>query len=482
MIGGKRIFTNTAFMISSSLINLGISIITTALIARALGPELYGKYSFGLTFIFFFSVLANFGIETLFVRESARDKENISRMFMDIMHLKCFLALLTIVVVAVSANLLNYPKSTIHVIYILSIGLFFQILYMTLMSVYRSLEKMLVVAIFSVIFRVITALMIVGAIYLDIGLMGIVWTFSVGNVLVFLGSYVYFYNDVGIFHLRLNPRNWVILISRGFPFYASALLTMVYTKINVLMLSKMEGELEIGYYMAAATLVETLYFIPDAVGISLFPAFSRIYGHSIEALKKTYAKMVKYIMLITAAVCVGCFLVGGKILLLIYGEAFHGAVPILTILIIYWALMFFDNMMSNLLFSINKEKVQVKVMGFACAVNILLNIILIREYGFIGSAYAIVITEGFVVVIIGGLLWLNSLRYYPDWTILRLAGVLMVMVLTVRALGNFNIALEIIGGAISYVIFLFALKVFDDEDLVYIRSIIQRGATNVPRY
>jgi len=138
--------------------------------------------------------------------------------------------------------------------------------------------------------------------------------------------------------------------------------------------------------------------------------------------------------------------------------------------------------MSNLLFSINKEKVQVKVMGFACAVNILLNIILIREYGFIGSAYAIVITEGFVVVIIGGLLWLNSLRYYPDWTILRLAGVLMVMVLTVRALGNFNIALEIIGGAISYVIFLFALKVFDDEDLVYIRSIIQRGATNVPRY
>jgi len=55
-------------------------------------------------------------------------------------------------------------------------------------------------------------------------------------------------------------------------------------------------------------------------------------------------------------------------------------------------------------------------------------------------------------------------------------------VLTVRALGNFNIALEIIGGAISYVIFLFALKVFDDEDLVYIRSIIQRGATNVPRY
>lgn len=479
MIGGRKIFSNTVFMITASLINLGISIITTAMIARALGPELYGKYTFGLTFIFFFSVLANFGIETLFVRESAREKENISRMIMDIMHLKCILAFLTIVVVVVSANLLNYPKSTIHVIYIFSIGLFFQILYMTLMSVYRSLEKMLVVAIFSVIFRVITALMIVGAIYLDIGMMGIVWTFTIGNALVFLGSYVYFYNDIGILHFRLNPRNWVLLISRGFPFYASALLTMVYTRINVLLLSKMEGELEIGYYMAAATLVETLYFIPDAVGISLFPAFSRIYGHSIEALKKTYAKMMKYILLITTAVCVGCFLVGGKILLLIYGDAFHRSVPILTILIIYWALMFFNNIMSNLLFSINKEKVQVKIMGFACVLNILLNIILIREYGFIGSAYAIAITEGFVVVIIIGLLWLNCLRYYPDWTILRLAGVLIMMVLTVRTLGNFNIVIEIAGGAISYVIFLFVMKVFDDEDLLYIKSIINRGATNV---
>jgi O-antigen/teichoic acid export membrane protein len=443
-----------------------------------LQPELYGKYIFGLSYIFFFSVLANFGIESLFVREVARDKGNILRMFMDIMHLKCLLALLTVGVIVVSVNLLNYPESTIYVIYILSLGLFFQVLYMSLMSVYRSLENMVIIAMFSVVLRVITALMIVGAIYLDIGLMGIVWTFTIGNAFAFLGSYVYFYKDIGILHLRLNPRNWVVFISRGFPFYASALLTMVYTKINVLMLSKMQGELEIGYYMAAGTLVETLYFIPDAVGTSIFPAFSRIYGLSIEALKRTYARMMKYVILITVAVCVGCFLVGGKILLLIYGDAFLSSVPILNVLILFWTLMFFNNIMSNLLFSINKEKAQVKIMGLACVVNILLNIILIRKYGFIGSAYAIAITEGMVVIIMGGQLWLNSLRYVPDWTILRLAGALILMVLTVRALDNFNVAIEIVTGALSYLISLFMLKVFDAEDLVYIKSLIKRESTN----
>jgi len=164
MISGKRIFTNTALLVISSLINLCISLMITALIARTLGPELYGKYTFGLTYILLFSILSNFGIETLFVREAARNKNNIMTMFMDIMHLKCILALFTIIVIAVSVNILNYQASTVNVIYILSIGMFFQIMYMTLMSVYKSVEKMSVVAFFSVFFRITTALMVVGSV------------------------------------------------------------------------------------------------------------------------------------------------------------------------------------------------------------------------------------------------------------------------------------------------------------------------------
>ena len=478
MIGGKKIFTNTVLLIISSLINLGISLVTTALIARTLGPELYGKYTFGLTYIFLFSVLANFGIETLFVRESARDKENIPRMIMDVMHLKCILAFLTVGVIVVSVNLLNYPERTIYVIYVLCIGLFFQILYMALMSVYRSREKMSAVAVFSVIFRLTTGVMIVGSIYLGMGLMGIVWTFTIGNALVFVGAYIFFYKHYQILHFRINPRNWAAFISGGFLFYISALLSMVYYKINVLMLSKMEGELEIGYYMAAATLIETLYFIPEAVNNSLFPAFSRIYGFSMEALQRLYAKMVKYLVLITVAVCVGCLLVGDKILLLIYGDAYLKSLPTLRVLIFFWAFMFFSSMLSILLFSIKKEKTQVKIMGLSCVVNIVLSLMLIEEYGFIGGAYALIITEGMAVFLMAGLLWKNNLIYVPDWSIARLGFSLIMMVVTVRALNYFNIAIEIIGGAVSYVSFLFILKVFDSEDIVYLKSLIRRKENN----
>jgi O-antigen/teichoic acid export membrane protein len=241
----------------------------------------------------------------------------------------------------------------------------------------------------------------------------------------------------------------------------------------------MENELEIGYFMAAVALVETLYFIPDAIGIAVFPAFSRIYGYSIDALRKTYERMIKYVIIISAAVCVGCILVGGNILLLIYGNEFEYSIEVLNVFIFYWAFMFFDNIMSNLLFSINKENVQVKIMGLACIINVVLNIVLIEQYGYIGSAYAILATEGTIVVIMAGLLWSNSLKYTPDWSILRLTGVIALMIVVVRMLNNYNIVIAILGGAISYVSFLFILRVFDNDDIMYMKSIIRRGAHNV---
>lgn len=475
MIGGKKILTNSSVLILSSLINLVLSFITTSLIARSLGPELYGKYTFGLSFIMLCSVLANFGIESLFIREAARNKENINKMFMDVFHLKCILAFLTSVITVIVVNFLDYPDSTVHVVYILSIGLFFQIISSSVLCVYKSMEKMVVVAFFSIIFRVITAILIIICIYLDLGIMGPVATFSFGNILVFIGSYIVFYRDFRLLNFRLNPYGWAKIISKGGPFFISALLTMIYSKANLLLLSKIQGELEIGLYMAAWTLVESLYFIPEAVTTSLFPAFSRIYNSSTTYLEKVYSKMIKYIIMISVAVCGGSLLVGHEILLLIFGESFLEAVAALYVLIFVWMFSFLSNMMSYLLFSIKQEKAQMKVMGFACITNILLNLLLIPKYSFIGSAFALVITEGLVVLIMGGILWKNNLKYIPDWTILRLIGVLIIMVLTVQALSGYNVLIEISAGAFSYIVSLFILKAFDADDIATMKLLIKRN-------
>ena len=474
MIGGKRIFKNTVFLMLSSVVSLGISLVTTSLIARNIGPELYGKYTFGLSYILLFSVLANFGLESLFIREAARDRKNISEMIFDILHLKVVLALFAIGAIIVSINIFHYPKSTINIVYILCIGLFFQILSNSVLAVYRSLERMGIIACFGLGFRVISAIIVIASIYFKVGLVGIVSAFSIGNAAVFFVSIMLFYKEFRLMTLKVNPRKWVELARRGMPFYISALLTMVYFKINVVMLSKMRGELEVGFYMAAATLVESLFFIPEAFNTSIFPAFSRIYGISFDALKRTYEKTIKYIILVTAAMCVGTILLGKEIILLIYGEKFISSVSALSILVFFWAFYFFSYTMSMLLFSIKKERVQMEVMGFACLLNIFLNFILIPTYGFIGSAYAAVITEGCAASLMGLALWRNKLPYKPGVGILRLGVVLSGMVVTVILLEHMGVALSILGGGISYFVLLYVAGVFDEEDLNAMKSLLRK--------
>lgn len=475
-IGAKRIATNAFLLSLSSVMNLVISLVTTSLIAKSFGPEQYGKYTFGLAYIMVFTVLANFGIESLFVREAARDPTNVHELVMDVFHLKLILALLTVVTVVVSVNLLNYPETTVHVIYVLSVGLFFQIMSSSLLAVYRSQERMAVIALFNVVFRLVTAVFIVASVFSGIGLMGVVASYSVGCFVVFVGNVAIFRRDFGDFQWKLHPSAWRDLITRGRAFYLSALFGTVYLRLNLFILSKMETEVNLGYYMAAWTLVETLYVFPEAVTGALFPAFSRLYGSSIEALEKVYVKMVKYILIISAAGCAGCIMVGDEVLLLIFGEKFNNSVPILNVLIFVWAIGFLSNMMGWLLYAIKKEATHVKVMGIGCVFNFLLNLILIDRFGYIGSAFAMIFAESFLVISMALVLWNVNLRIRFDWKWLRLAAALASMVLTVKVLMSFNVVVQVAGGAATYLLTLYLCGVLDRDEVSVLRSLVQRRA------
>jgi O-antigen/teichoic acid export membrane protein len=475
MNSGKKILANTLVLILVSLFNIVISIFTTSIIAKSIGPELYGRYTFGLSYILFYSVLSNLGIESLFIREAARDQKNIN-LIKDILPLKFLLSILNIAVIVLSVHLLGYPAETIQVIYVLCIGLFFQVLYECLLSVYRSLEKMYVIGLASMAFRSLSALIIVFAVYSGIGFWGIVSAFSLGNAFVFLGLLLFSYKSLGISGLRFRTETWLALIKQGFPFYASALLTMVYSRINILMLSKLTSELEVGLYMAAVTLVEGLYFIPTAFTTSIFPAFSRMHGGSADLFKSTYEKTTKFLIILTVGVSVGTILVAEKVILLIFGAEFIRSADVLKIFIFFWVFTFFSQTQSTILFSIRKEAAQVKVMAWACLVNIGFNFVLIKSYGIIGAAYSVVITEALVVTVINVLLWRFDVKYIPDPRIFGLVLSVAAMIVTVNFLLEIHLFAAILGGAASYPVLLFFFGVFDSEDKLYIKSLMKKRA------
>lgn len=438
---------------------------TTALIARAIGPELYGRYTFGLTYILVFSVFSNFGIESLFIREASREKAKVS-LINDILPIKVVLSCVTVLAVIVSAQVLEYPSSTKEVIYILCVGLFFQVLYECLMSVYKALEEMYIVALFSILFRIVSAGAIIVSIVSGLGFFGIVSAFAIGNASVFAMALWIHARRWGLGAIRVNARTWISLVVQGYPFFLSALLSMLYGKINVLLLSKMVPETDLGYFMAAANLVDNLFIIPTAFNMTIFPVFSRIYGTSSEALRETYGKMVRYMLILTLGVSAGTVLVGEHVITLLYGDQFVGATYVLQILIFYWALAFFSNVQSSLLFSIHQERIQAKIMMVAFVLSITLNAILIYLYGIIGAACAAVATEAIVVALIAAALWKVNYRWPFESKTMMLVFNVLAMAVIVRLLLPVNLGLAVSMGALTYLLLLFPVGLVDHEDKI----------------
>jgi O-antigen/teichoic acid export membrane protein len=219
-----------------------------------------------------------------------------------------------------------------------------------------------------------------------------------------------------------------------------------------------------------------------AFNTTIFPAFSRMHGTSPEALRQSYGKIVRYLVVVTLGVSAGTMLVGEEVIRLLYGEQFGSAAPILAILILYWALAFFSNVLSSLLFSIHQERAQARIMVVAAVLSIVLNAILIMYSGISGAAVAAVVTEVAVVVLMAAVLWKAEFPWPLSAKFVKLTVNVIAMVIIVQMLLPVNLVLAIMVGAGTYLLLMFPIGLVDEEDKALVYSWIQKRFARLRLY
>ncbi|NIS38808.1 oligosaccharide flippase family protein, partial [Candidatus Saccharibacteria bacterium] len=74
MTFGERIVKNSAVLTASHVLSKLINLALVLILTRLLGSDGFGIYSFSLAFVMLFMVFTHLGINTLLIREIARDK------------------------------------------------------------------------------------------------------------------------------------------------------------------------------------------------------------------------------------------------------------------------------------------------------------------------------------------------------------------------------------------------------------------------
>jgi len=483
----QRIAKNTAVLLISRITSYVLNFLFFMYTARYLGTEGFGILSFALAFTGIFGIFIDFGLGQLTIREVARDKSLTSKYLVNISAMKVILAVIIFGLIALVINLLGYPEQTIKVVYLLSFSVIFNAFTQVFNSVFQGFEKMEYVSLGQILNSILMLSGVIFAIKQGVGVVGFTSPFLIASIVVLGYSLIVlkwkFVNTTLIeapWKIGIDWNFWKSTIKEALPFGLTGIFITIYYYIDTVMLSLMvpNANAVIGWYNAAYRLILVLISIPSLYVTAIYPVMSKFFKSSEKSLKFIFERSIKYMLLISIPIVIGTTLLADRIILLIFGSEYVPSIIALQILI--WSFLFasIGGVFGYLLNSINRQATLTKIVGCGMALNIMLNMLFIPNYSYIGASIATDITRFFVIsaefIILSKIGFNLPNRVFLTWVLKAIASSL-IMAGFIIFFKNINLLLLIVISMLLYFIGLYLMKEFDEKDLSLVRRLIYGG-------
>ncbi|AUB56464.1 polysaccharide biosynthesis protein [Methanobacterium sp. MZ-A1] len=478
MSAARRVAKNTTVLILSNILSYAITFITTVYIARYLGVEGWGIISIALSITGIFGVLTDLGLSSLTVREVARNKSFVDKYLANTIILKIFLGFITFGVIALVSHLAGYSLEVRTVTYIITasviLGAFTNVFY----SIFQAYEKMEYQSLATIISNVIMLILTLTVIYLGLGVVGYATVYVIVGIAGFIYIFLIYIKKYSLPKFGIDVDFWKEILKESLPFAISGVFVTIYFWIDSFMLSVMVGNDAVGIYNAAYRLIFVLLFIPTLFVTALFPVMSCHFESAKELLKLEYEKSFKYLFIVAIFIFVYGLAFANEIILIIFGQKFYLAITALQTLIWVVPIIFLTSLFGNIMNAINKQRLVTIVAASNAVFNVVLNLILIPKYSFIGASIATVLTEllGFI------LMFYYISKYHFRVSIKN--SIILPVVNGALVLGliyyfkTFNWIIAGFIGVLFYLVLLYAMKIIDKDDIKLLKEILPIGDKN----
>jgi O-antigen/teichoic acid export membrane protein len=475
----RRIAKNTTLLILSSAANLVLGFFYAAYSARYLGAEGYGTIAYALALTSILGVLADLGLGQLAIREISRDRSLTDKYVFNAIAIKLILVPITLVLIAIAANLLGKGDSTaISIVYILALSTGISAFASIFSATFQAFEKMEYSSLGNVLNGAIMLSGALLAIHLGLSAAGFAYVYLLTSLIALIYSLAVY--GVKFFRSRaaLDFGSWGFLLSESMPFGLAALFVSIFSWVSSVMLSYTIGNEAVGWYNAAYRLIIILAIVPNMVSMSLFPVMCRFYTTSKSMFEFTQQRSFRYMTFLGLPIGVGTTLIADKIIYTIFGPAYANSVIALQILVWASVLVFTSSSFSRLLSTSNMQMTVTKVMAICAVESILLNLLLIPRFSYVGACIAAVAAEATSLILtvtaaskIGYFLSRSDLVF-----IIKLLVANVIMGIYVFYLHDLNLFLIIVSSAILYFVVSYSIKVFDKHDIELFKNVFQKRA------
>jgi len=408
--GVRRYGINTAWLFTEQVLRLIAGFFVGVWVARYLGPEKFGVFSYSLAFVSLFGGIAKLGLDGIVVRDLVKEPEKREVYLGTSFWLKLFGGIITFLIITIILVIQSFLTShfspltsylsplTSHLftetnIYILIIafGIIFQSFEVidfyyqaTVQAKYISIRRIIQLILSSIIkiFLVLTGADLIW--FVLVSLFDII-SLSIMGWLIYRSQGLP--NFVRYFDIEIGKK----LIKDSWPLLLSSIAISIYMRIDQVMIKNMLGDREVGLYSAAMKLVEVWYFIPMIITQSVFPAIVSKYNDKTEFYRRLVilSAVMGYLgLFISIVLSLSSYL----IIKILYGEKFLDAASILSILSFIIFISFWMSGVSRRQ-AIDMQKLALFATILSAMSNVILNFIFIPIYGAKGAAIVSVLNQ-----------------------------------------------------------------------------------------
>lgn len=489
----RKILTNTIAQIAGKVVNALLSILTIKIITNYLSLSGYGEYTTIYEFLAFFGIASDLGLFTIAVREMTKDESKIPRIIGNVLTLRTFLAVSTMIVAIASVWFIPKYQGT-HIpfgVAIASLTVLIAILTGTLSSVLQVHLKMEKASWAGVIGKLVSVAYMLYIIFIaipqasDVGFYHLIGAGVIGNMVMLAVTYWYT-RKLTVIRYQFDWDLCKKVLLQALPYGVALILNTIYFRIDTIMLSFMKNSEEVGIYSVGMRMLEAIAVMPLYFMNSVLPVLTKYLEEKNEKYRAVIQYSFDFLTMGSFPLVIGGCVLAYPIIFLVstpeylsrLSEGFYGSDIALQILL--WAMIFsFLNILfSFLLIAVNQQKKLLWINLVGVIFNIGSNYFIIPAFGFRGAAVNSVVSE---ILILIGAVWMS--RKYIQYTISLkttfksiFSAVVMGAVVwalrdvTYTFLENKNVFLLIIIGIVVYVAMLYFTGAISKEMLKMIKK------------
>lgn len=477
----ENIKINFIYQSAYQMLTVLLPMLTSPYIARVLGADGIGVYSYTYSIVSYFVMVAKLGLHNYGNRciASVRDdKQKLNQTFSDLYSLHAIISILTMA--TYSIYVVRFGGEYKPVFMIQGFYLIGQLLDMNWF--YFGIEKFKLTVTRNTVIKILTVV----AVFLFVKTKDDLWKYvlilAVGSAIseslvwLFVRRYVKF--------VKPNMQSYKHHIGPMAVLFIPSIAVSVYKIMDKIMLGSMSNTFEVGLYENAEKLINICLGFVTALGTVMLPRMSNLVatGH-IKESKQMIQKSARFILILSYAMCFGLVGISRVFPTVFWGEEFEPCGKLLIGLAISLPFTAIANVArTQILIPQHRDKEFVIAVCVGAAVNFIVNFICIPKWNALGAVIGTICAE--VIVCLIQLLSIQKevpiWRYIVQSTPFVIFGIIMASVVVV--VGNYIgicitslVAQVIIGGIVYCSISLVYMVIHHDALVSTLTSRLKRN-------